>query len=138
MEGDGAELTIVLAPRIQVGGVVVDEHGAPAPGAKLDVRFRPEHQYLVALNPRHQIIGGIYYDVEPEGETAHLEKIVVADPFRKAGVADSLMNELVNRSRAQGIKAITTGFFRPEYFYAHGFKIESRYAGLVRPLTEDS
>ncbi|ANM29876.1 hypothetical protein ABI59_10255 [Acidobacteria bacterium Mor1] len=105
--------------------------------AKLDVRFRPEHQYLVALNPRHQIIGGIYYDVEPEGETAHLEKIVVADPFRKAGVADSLMNELVNRARAQGIKAITTGFFRPEYFYAHGFKIESRYAGLVRPLTDE-
>lgn len=104
--------------------------------AKLDVRFRPEHRYLVAINDRQQIIAGIYYEIEEDGENAHLEKIVVADPYRKKGVADGLMKELFNRLRAAGVDTLTTGFFRPEYFYAYGFRIEKRYAGLVKALVE--
>jgi long-chain acyl-CoA synthetase len=102
--------------------------------AKLDVRFRPEHKYLLAINDREQIIGGIFYEFEASGETAHLEKIVVAQRFRRKGVAEGLMREFFNRLRAAGVKRVTTGFFRPEYFYAHGFKIEKRYAGLVKSL----
>jgi len=106
-------------------------------GAKLDVHFRPEHRYLVAMNDRQQILGGIYYEVEEGGETAHLEKIVVAEAWRRKGVADGLMKELFNRLRAAGVKAVTTGFFRPEYFYAYGFRIEKRYAGLVKSLVDE-
>jgi long-subunit acyl-CoA synthetase (AMP-forming) len=102
--------------------------------AKLDVNFRPEHQYLVALNERSQIIGGIFYEVEEDGASAHLEKIVVAERFRKKGVADGLMSELFNRLSAMRVKTVTTGFFRPEFFYAYGFAIEKRYAGLVKNL----
>lgn len=102
--------------------------------AKLDVRFRAEHQYLVAVNDRGILIGGIFYETEDEGRSAHLEKIVVAERLRKKGVADGLMNEFFNRVRAAGAKTVTTGFFRPEYFYAYGFKIEKRYAGLVKEL----
>jgi ribosomal protein S18 acetylase RimI-like enzyme len=102
--------------------------------AKLDVRFRMEHQYLVALNQRTQVIGGIFYEVAEGENTAHLEKIVVAEPYRRAGVADALMHELFNRLQAAGYRAVTTGFFRPEYFYAYGFTIEKRYAGLVKSL----
>jgi ribosomal protein S18 acetylase RimI-like enzyme len=106
--------------------------------SNLDIRFRPEHQYLVALNERGQIIGGIYYDVEPESGSAHLEKIVVAERHRRIGVANGLMNELFNRLRAAGTKTVTTGFYRPEYFYSFGFTIEKRYAGLVKNLEHDS
>lgn len=102
--------------------------------AKLDVRFRPEHQYLVVINERGQLVGGIYYEVDHEHGTAHLEKIAVADPHRKKGVAEGLMNEFFNRLRAQGIAAVTTGFFRPEYFHGFGFRIEQRFAGLVKEL----
>ncbi len=102
--------------------------------AKLDVRFRPEHRYLVAINEREQIIGGIFYDVEEAGTRAHLEKIVVSERYRRKGVADGLMREFFNRLRAAGVKRVTTGFFRPEYFYAYGFRIEKRYAGLVKSL----
>jgi len=102
--------------------------------AKLDVRFRAEHAYLLAVNDRGIPIGGIVYEMEDEGRSAHLEKIVVAERYRKKGVADGLMNEMFNRMRAAGATAVTTGFFRPEYFYAYGFKIEKRYAGLVKPL----
>jgi long-subunit acyl-CoA synthetase (AMP-forming) len=102
--------------------------------AKLDVRFRPEHRYFVAINPREQIIGGIYYEMQDGGESAHLEKIVVAEGYRRKGVADGLMKEFFNRVRAAGATRVTTGFFRPEYFYSYGFTIERRYAGLVKEL----
>ena len=105
--------------------------------AKLDVRFRPEHQYLVAVSERGVLIGGIYYEIEDEGRQAHLEKIVVAERYRRKGVADGLMREFFHRMRAAGASAVTTGFFRPEYFYAYGFKIEKRYAGLVKELGSD-
>jgi GNAT superfamily N-acetyltransferase len=106
--------------------------------AKLDVRFGPEHRYLVAINDREQIIGGIYYTVEEGATGAHLEKIVVAEPYRRKGVADGLMRQFFNRLREAGAQTVTTGFFRPEYFYSYGFKIERRYAGLVKELDEDS
>jgi N-acetylglutamate synthase-like GNAT family acetyltransferase len=104
--------------------------------AKLDVRFRPEHQYLVAINERMQIIAGIYYEIDEESRSAHLEKIVVAERHRRMGVADGLMSEFFNRLRAGGLKTVTTGFFRPEYFYSYGFRIERRYSGLVKSLEE--
>jgi GNAT superfamily N-acetyltransferase len=103
--------------------------------AKLDVRFRLEHRYLVAISDRAQIIGGIYYEIEDGGQSAHLEKIVVTERLRRKGVADGLMNELFNRLRAADVKTLTTGFFRPQYFYGYGFRIEKRYAGLVKSLT---
>jgi long-subunit acyl-CoA synthetase (AMP-forming)/N-acetylglutamate synthase-like GNAT family acetyltransferase len=105
--------------------------------AKLDVRFRMEHHYLVAINEREQIIGGIYYELDDEGDSAHLEKIVVAERYRSKRVAHSLMQELFNRLRSAGIRTLTTGFFRPDYFYAYGFRVEKRHAGLVKDLTED-
>jgi long-subunit acyl-CoA synthetase (AMP-forming)/GNAT superfamily N-acetyltransferase len=104
--------------------------------ARLDVRFRPEHQYLVALNERGLLIGGIYYEVEEGGRAAHLEKIVVAERYRKKGVADGLMHEFLNRLRSAGVRTVTTGFFRPEYFYGYGFRIEKRFAGLMKDLAE--
>jgi hypothetical protein len=51
-------------------------------------------------------------------------------------VADGLMHEFFNRLRAAGLSTVTTGFFRPEYFYGYGFRIEKRYAGLVKSLDE--
>jgi long-chain acyl-CoA synthetase len=105
--------------------------------AKLDVRFRLEHRYLVAINDRGQILGGIFYETEEDGRSAHLEKIVVADPYRRKGVADRLMKELFNRLRSAGVQTVTTGFFRPQYFYGYGFSIEKRYAGLVKDLIEE-
>jgi long-subunit acyl-CoA synthetase (AMP-forming)/GNAT superfamily N-acetyltransferase len=105
--------------------------------AKLEVRFRLEHRYLVAINERGQILGGLFYETDENEHGAHLEKIVVADAYRRKGVADRLMKELFNRLRAAGVQTVTTGFFRPQYFYGYGFTIEKRYAGLVKTLIEN-
>ena len=69
-------------------------------------------------------------------QTGHLEKIVVAERYRGKHVAHGLMNELINRLRSAGIKTLTTGFFRPDYFYPYGFRVEKRHAGLVKDLTD--
>jgi long-chain acyl-CoA synthetase len=101
--------------------------------ANLTVNFRPEHQYLVAVSERGFIIGGVFYYRNDE-ETVHMEKIVVSGRYRRKGISEGLMNELVNRLKSDNTKFVTTGFFRPEYFYRFGFKIERKYSGLVKEL----
>lgn len=97
------------------------------------VNFKPEHQYLVSLSERGFIMGGLYYHRSGE-ESVHMEKIVVSNRYRRKGISEGLMNELFNRLRDEHIKLVTTGFFRPEYFYRFDFKVERKYSGLVKKL----
>ena len=101
--------------------------------ANLNVNFRPEHQFLVALSERGFIIGGTFYYRSDE-DAVHMEKIVVSHRYRRKGISEGVMNELFNRLKSENIKFVTTGFFRPEYFYRFGFKIERKYSGLVKAL----
>jgi ribosomal protein S18 acetylase RimI-like enzyme len=104
--------------------------------SKLQIQFRPEHQFLIAVNERGYLIGGIYYKVIDK-QISHLEKIVVDSYYRKKGVSDILMNEFFKRLRNLNFEIVTTGFFRPEYFYRFDFKIERKYAGLVKDLSKN-
>jgi ribosomal protein S18 acetylase RimI-like enzyme len=105
--------------------------------AKLQVQFRPEHRFLVAINERGSLLGGLFYEVDDEEHTAHMDKVVVAQNFGDRGVARALIEELCNRLRTAGFTTLTTGFFRPQFFYRMGFSIERRYAGLVRSLVDE-
>lgn len=101
--------------------------------ANLNVHFRPEHQFLAAISERGFIIGGLYFSRQ-DNETIYMEKIAVLSRYRRKGISEALMNELFNRMKSENYKYITTGFFRPEYFYRFGFKIEKKYSGLVKEL----
>jgi long-subunit acyl-CoA synthetase (AMP-forming)/GNAT superfamily N-acetyltransferase len=105
--------------------------------AKLQVQFRPEHRFLVAINERGSLLGGLFYEVDPQEHTAHMDKVVVAESFSARGVARALIEELCNRLRTAGYTTLTTGFFRPQFFYRMGFTVERRYAGLVRSLVDE-
>ncbi len=105
--------------------------------AKLQVQFRPEHRFLVAVDDRGNLLGGLFYEEQPEDHTAHMDKIVVAEGFSGRGIARALIDELRNRLLTAGYRSLTTGFFRPQFFYRMGFKVERRYAGLVRSLSEE-
>lgn len=100
---------------------------------KLAVQFKPEHRYLIAVNERGTLVGGLFYK-QLDKNMVHFEKVVVDEHFRKKGISDTLLNELFKRLKTRNIDFITTGFFRPEYFYRFGFKIERKYAGLVKDL----
>jgi len=101
--------------------------------SNLTVNFNAEHKFLVALSERGFIIGGLYYSQADEN-TAHMEKIVVSSRYRRKGISEALMKELFNRLKAEHFKFVTTGFFRPEYFYKFGFKVEKKYSGLFLDL----
>ncbi len=99
----------------------------------LAVKFTPKHRYLIGVNERGRLVGGLFYSVTNE-ESVHIEKIVVTNTYRKKGVSDGLLNEFFKRMKSDHRLNVTTGFFRPEYFYRFGFKTEPKYAGLVRKL----
>ncbi len=104
--------------------------------AKLSVHFRREHRFLVAVNDRGHLLGGLFYEINPDLRTAHMDKIVVSEHFQGRRIASKLLEELCHRMRSSGMTSITTGFFRPQFFYHHGFTVEKRYAGLVRRLDD--
>jgi hypothetical protein len=101
--------------------------------SNLVVNFRPEHRFLVALSERGFIIGGLFYEMTDE-QTVHMEKIVISTRYRRTGISENLMNEFLKRLKSEHIRYVTTGFFRPEYFYKFGFKVEKKYSGLVKEL----
>ncbi len=101
--------------------------------ANLMVNFNSDHQFLVAVSSRGFIIGGLFYFPVDESRV-HMDKIVVADPFRRKGISDILMKEFFNRMKNERYEYVTTGFFRPEYFYKFGFKVERKYSGLAKKL----
>jgi long-chain acyl-CoA synthetase len=103
----------------------------------LAVQFRSEHHYLLAVNDRGYLIGGLFY-LRQDQETVHIEKIVVGEFYRKKGVSDGILREFFKRMKVNTFRYITTGFFRPEYFYRFGFKIERKYAGLVKDLRQEN
>jgi len=105
--------------------------------AKLPVHFRQEHRFLVAVSDRGHLLGGLFYELEPEAQTAHMDKVVVSESARAHGVAGHLLDELANRLKAENYRWLTTGFFRPQFFYRYGFTVERRYAGLVRSLQDE-
>jgi len=104
--------------------------------AQMPVSFRPEHQFLVSISERGHIIGGLFYSYI-DNQTVYMEKIVVSNRYRRKGISDGIMQEFFNRMRSEHIEMVTTGFFRPEYFYRFGFKVERKYSGLVKNLSKD-
>jgi predicted GNAT family acetyltransferase len=101
--------------------------------SNLPVFFKPEHRFMVAVSERGHVIGGLFYSYIDD-KTVYMEKIVVSGHFRRKGISEGLMHEFFNRMRGERIQSVTTGFFRPEYFYRFGFKVERKYAGLVKDL----
>jgi len=101
--------------------------------SNLSVTFKPEHDYLVAVSDRGFIIGGLFFYLHSEN-IVHMEKIVVSNRFRRKGISERIMNEFFDRMKSQNIHFITTGFFRPEYFYKFGFKVGKKYSGLVKEV----
>jgi long-subunit acyl-CoA synthetase (AMP-forming)/GNAT superfamily N-acetyltransferase len=91
---------------------------------------------LIATDGSGRVIGGLI--LRRTSETfARLLWIVVSRHRRGRGIGSLLVQELLDRLRAQGVEAVATGFFRPSFFAKFGFGVDPRYAGLVRQLADD-
>ena len=100
------------------------------------VRYRPGHQFLVAVDENARVLGGLVYQA-PEGDAVHMEKIVVAPTHRRQGISEQLMEDFFRRMQSRGVHAVTTGFFRPQYFRRFRFRVDREHAGLVRILDDE-
>ncbi|MHC1737217.1 MAG: AMP-binding protein [Ignavibacteriaceae bacterium] len=102
--------------------------------ANLRVTFKTEHHYLVVTSEQGHIVGGLFFLIE-DSETVRMEKIVISRKFRGKSISDLLMNDFFSRLVSSNYKNLTTGYYRPEYFYKFGFKLDSKFGGLVKELT---
>jgi ribosomal protein S18 acetylase RimI-like enzyme len=100
------------------------------------IRYRPGHQFLVAVDENARVLGGLVYQAM-EGDTVHMEKIVVAPSHRRQGISEQLMEDFFRRMQSRGVRAVTTGFFRPQYFRRFRFRVDREHAGLVRILDDE-
>ncbi len=103
--------------------------------ANMSVTFTAEHEFLLALDAKETVLGGVYYRWV-SSERAHMEKVVVARKHRGFGVADGLMREFFRRLRAHGAKAVETGYFQPEYLRRYGFRTDPTSGGLMADLAD--
>jgi long-subunit acyl-CoA synthetase (AMP-forming) len=101
--------------------------------SNLAVTFTNEHEFLLALDGKDRVIGGVFYRQVGPGR-AHMEKIVVARRSRSKGVSDGLMGELDRRLRARGVTKLETGYYQPEYLARFGFRTDPDSGGLIREL----
>jgi hypothetical protein len=96
------------------------------------VVFAAEHEFLLALDAKESVLGGLYYHFS-DPETAYMDRVVVARAHRNRGVSDALMGEFKGR----GVKALETGFLYPDYTMRFGFRTGPRHGGLFVPLDEE-
>jgi GNAT superfamily N-acetyltransferase len=104
--------------------------------SQLPVTFTAEHEFLLALDTKESVVGGLYYR-SLSGDRVHLEKLVVARKGRGKGIADGMMREFVRRLRARGALRLETGYFQPEYLKRYGFRTNPASGGLVVDLASE-
>jgi len=108
-------------------------HGAPT--SDLLLAEAAEHDLLVVTEESGRVLGGLIYR-RPSATYVVLEWIVVGRHRRGRHIGSVLLGDFLERLKVQGVKAVSTGFFRPGFFAQFGFGLDPRYAGIVKILAE--
>tara|TARA_Y100000590_G_scaffold15958_4_gene19276 strand:- start:333 stop:4823 length:4491 start_codon:yes stop_codon:yes gene_type:complete len=101
--------------------------------AKLDVQFETHHAFLLLLDNKDHIAGGVFWK-KTGPAIAHLEKVVIAPHYQKSNLSIRVVEELFKRLRLKKYKFLTVGFFQSGLFYKLGFEIDQKFGGLVKKL----
>lgn len=94
-----------------------------------------EDQFLILTDEESEetVYGGVCYRIT-EHNSAFLEGLVVAEPYRGKRLGSALLDDLCSRLISQGITTITTHFYMTSFFRKNNFNTDSRWGGLVRFL----
>ena len=140
--------------------VTVRTHFADAQGEKYDLRepVEPEEigqlyrlffqerfpktvsemdRYLIVADAADRVIGGVCYRME-NPETAHLDGVVVNASVTGRGIATALLEDFATRMSSRGVKVLRTGFIMRSFCERRGFRLDRRWGGLVRLLTDEA
>jgi len=95
--------------------------------AGIQIRFRPGHHFLVAVDQTGKVLGGLGVPSTTPG-VVHMEKIVVAPSHRRRAFrrADG---DFFRRMRERGMRGRHHRFFRPQYFRRFRFQIAASTRG---------
>lgn len=97
------------------------------------VKLSDRDQYLLIIDLREQVVGGIRYRVEAE-EVVNLDGIVVSAGLQSRGLSSALLEDFCSRMAGQGMKVVRTHFHIQHFYFRHGFQVHERWGGLVRFL----
>ena len=99
------------------------------------IKIDPSLKYLIITDDEDEetIVGGLCYKIQYMN-LAQLEGIDIAKPYRKKDLSRKLLEDFYNRLRADGIKTLITYFYLNRFFEKFGFKIDSRWGGLVKKI----
>ncbi len=93
-------------------------------------------RYLVATDSSERVVGGICYRMESP-EVAHLDGVVVNAPVAGRGLATALLEDFATRMASRSVKVLRTGFIMRGFCEQRGFRLDRRWGGLVRLLSEE-
>jgi predicted N-acetyltransferase YhbS len=79
------------------------------------------------------VLGGLIFRRISE-TYVRLDWLALGRHRRGRGIGSTLIRDFLERLRVQGVRVVSTGFFRPAFFANFGFGVDPRYAGLVRFL----
>ena len=99
------------------------------------IKIDPNLKYLIITDDEDEetIVGGLCYKIQYMN-IAQLEGIDIAKPYRKKDLSRKLLEDFYKRLRSNGIKTLITYFYLNRFFEKFGFKIDSRWGGLVKEL----
>jgi GNAT superfamily N-acetyltransferase len=108
--------------------------------AGYQVTLSDRDRYLVVIDLREQVTGGIRYRVEAD-DVVYLDGLVVAAGYQSRGISSALLEDFCSRMEGQGITVVRTHFHIERFYLKHGFEVHERWGGLVRflnPVASDS
>ena len=79
------------------------------------------------------IVGGLCYKIQYMN-IAQLEGIDISKPHRKKDLSRKLLEDFYKRLHTDGIKTLITYFYLNTFFEKFGFKIDSRWGGLIKTI----
>ncbi len=96
-----------------------------------------DDSFYVMLDSRDEIVGGVIYRRESHTVT-HLRGIVVRNELKGRGLNGALLEDFCLRMANQGVEVVRTFFFARRFYMQHGFRVDRRWGGLVRVLSEET
>ena len=97
------------------------------------IKIEPGLKYLIITDNEDEdsIVGGLCYKIQYMN-VAQLEGIDIAKPYRKKDLSRKLLEDFYKRLHTDGIKTLITYFYLNTFFEKFGFKVDSRWGGLVK------
>ena len=94
-----------------------------------------QDRYFIATDAATRIIGGLCYRQESP-TVVHLEAAVVNAAVTGRGLATALLEDFAARMASRGVQVLKTGFIMRRFCENRGFRLDHRWGGLVRFLTD--